>query len=98
MADRADHLAAHGRVHLYDAVTGMPLCLEADYRDTLTDDGLWDYVLNGDRPGEQPDDDQPEQDVVSLDADPCAECGESDACGYDAEGRPWIHVTTEADR
>ncbi len=29
--------------------------------------------------------------IVSLDGGPCATCGESGPCGYDAEGRPMIH-------
>lgn len=27
-----------------------------------------------------------------IDGDPCPECGERYACGYDAEGRPMVHV------
>lgn len=33
--------------------------------------------------------------VVSLNSEPCGECGEVGACGYDAEGRPMIHTTSD---
>lgn len=36
--------------------------------------------------------DEPDLDVVPLNAGPCSVCGEHDACGYDAEGRALIHA------
>ena len=33
--------------------------------------------------------------VNTAQFDPCPECGVLGACGYDAEGRPMIHTTTE---
>lgn len=33
---------------------------------------------------------------LGLTADPCPECGAVGACGWDDEGRPLIHATSEA--
>ena len=38
------------RPHLVDAATGTPLCPEAEYRDSLSDEDFWVYVLTGQRP------------------------------------------------
>lgn len=41
--------------------------------------------------------DEPDLDEESLDLTVCELCGESGACGYDAEGRPMIHAWAGAD-
>lgn len=78
----------------------MSLCPDREYRESLSEDEFWDYVLLGQRPGEyvepEPDDDLDEYVTFAGTFDACPECGEIDACGYDAEGRPMIHTTNEA--
>jgi hypothetical protein len=76
------------------------LCSEADLRDAMTDDEFWAHVarsLNGDRPEDEYD---PAHEAIDLGliADPCPECGAAGACGWDDEGRPLIHATSEAPR
>lgn len=63
-----------------------PLCPEHDKRAAMTDDEFWAYVFP--QPPEPTiwDDDGPGMDQA------CEVCGESGACGYDAEGRPMIHT------
>jgi hypothetical protein len=39
----------------------------------------------------------PDIDEVSLDGPPCHLCGAPGACGYDAEGRPYIHASWDED-
>lgn len=34
---------------------------------------------------------EPAVETVSIDGPPCYLCGAEGACGYDAEGRPYIH-------
>ena len=77
----------------------MSLCPDREYRESLSEDDFWSYVLQGHRPGgyvepELYDDLDGIQFTGTFDA--CPECGEFDACGYDAEGRPMIHTTDEA--
>lgn len=94
---------ASERPHLVDAATGNPLCSEAEYRDSLSDDDFWVYVLTGQRP-DDPDPDYWDEEVpddIEMQtmgiAEPCPECGERGACAVDAEGRALIHVTEEVD-
>lgn len=35
--------------------------------------------------------------LVSLDGPPCHLCGAAGACGYDPEGRPYIHASWDED-
>jgi hypothetical protein len=35
--------------------------------------------------------------LVSIDGPPCHLCGAPGACGYDAEGRPYIHASWDED-
>ena len=74
------------------------LCPEADLRDGMTDDEFWAHVAeNLDHRGPLHD--------TPIDADdwrfyvdiptPCPVCGGTGACGYDPEGRPFIHVEEE---
>lgn len=73
------------------------LCPEAEFRASLDDGEFWEHVLNGVRPGEDPEieADPFEEDPGPLGdyGGPCDICGEVGACGYDAEGRPLIHPT-----
>ena len=71
----------------------MSLCPESEYRASLTDGEFWEYVLLGVRPGEVTDDDESDMDAITAQTDPCPECGERGACGYDNEGRAMVHVT-----
>lgn len=66
------------------------LCPEADARDAMSDDEFWAHVFPQ-APYWEPED--AGEDVDSLNATPCEECGASGACGYDSEGRPMIHTT-----
>lgn len=76
------------------------LCPEADLRDGMTDAEFWDHIATGldlDHRGPLHD--------VPIDADdwrfivdipsPCPVCGGWNACGYDTDGRPFIHVEEE---
>lgn len=69
------------------------LCAEAELRDVMPDGKFWDHVLGVDP---FPDDDGPDLDVV-MSREPCAICGETGACAYDAEGLPLIHATERDD-
>lgn len=42
---------------------------------------------------------EPEPDIeqVSIDGPPCHLCGAPGACGYDPEGRPYIHASWDED-
>lgn len=43
-------------------------------------------------------DDAPEDvETVSIDGPPCHLCGAEGACGYDPEGRPYIHASWDED-
>lgn len=44
-------------------------------------------------------DEAPDEDVelVSIGGPPCPACGAAGACGYDAEGRPYIHTSWDED-
>jgi hypothetical protein len=74
----------------------VSLCPEFDKRAAMTDGEFWSYVLQGIEPGQEPDgyDDDYTPDTY-VDLGICAVCGSSEACGYDTEGRPWIHATYE---
>ena len=39
----------------------------------------------------------PDVEEVSIDGPPCHLCGADGACGYDAEGRPYIHASWDED-
>jgi hypothetical protein len=87
-----------------DRAYGRSLCPEADKRAAMTDGEFWEHVLLGGPPDDSydPDDDpnipdQREHEVETRLARPCAECGQMGACGYDAEGRPMIHVENDTD-
>jgi hypothetical protein len=71
-----------------------------DEGDAMDDGEFWDHVaknLLGE--GGEPDTDDMEPvgyDELDILA-PCVDCGESGPCGYDAEGRPLIHATSEGE-
>jgi hypothetical protein len=71
------------------------LCAEADYRASLSEDDFWAYVLSDTAEEPQPFDE--DLDATTNQNEPCPECGEYGQCGYDMEGRPMIHVTTDDD-
>ena len=75
----------------------MSLCPDREYRESLSEDDFWPYVLLGQRPGEYVEPEPDFGDGYFIGDDACPECGEFDACGYDAEGRPMIHVTESED-
>ena len=74
----------------------MSLCPEAEYRASLDDADFWAHVFGG---NDGPDEYDPDEDYnappVGRIGTPCLTCGAVDACGYDAEGLPMIHVTEE---
>lgn len=70
------------------------LCPEADLRDAMTDEQFWAHVY---RQEDGPDYDIPEDYEVPIQLGPCPVCHELGACGYDAEGRPMIHVQEDGD-
>ena len=77
-------------------------CPEREYRDGLTDEEFWNYVLLRQRPDDPLpeftpwDDDVQDADVAAATWAPCLVCGEV-ICGYDAEGRPMTHVSLMED-
>lgn len=70
------------------------LCPEADQRDAMDDAEFWEHVFG--QPTWDDDDAGPDLDAA-LNVGVCLECGSSGACGYDAEGRPMIHVVPETE-
>lgn len=71
-----------------------PLCPEGRGRSLMSDDDFWAHVLLGEQP-EYFEDDEPDLDQTTGQNEPCPECGERGACGYDMEGRPMIHTTQD---
>lgn len=73
-------------------------CPETAFRAELNDGEFWDFVLNGVRPGDDPEvgDDFDDDAMVPV-LPPCEVCGERGPCGYDMEGRPLIHATETAE-
>ncbi len=75
----------------------MSLCPESEYRASLSDADFWAHVYpqtDGYPDDPYPDDPYPPE--VAL-IEPCPTCGAVTACGYDDEGRPLIHATTDED-
>jgi hypothetical protein len=73
---------------------------EHAYRDSLDEGDFWNYVLLGIKPGEEPEPPYYDpEDLLAIGAvgSPCPECGQETECGYDAEGRAYVHVTEEND-
>lgn len=67
------------------------------------DERLWQGRL----PGAAADDDGPDLpehydpddfEALGLSPSPCPECGQPGACGYDAEGRAYVHITEDDDQ
>ena len=84
--------------------TGEPLCPEWAKRAAMPDAEFWDYVFNRDEdarleqligwePWEPEWDDTTDAAVLIGTANPCPVCGCLTTCGYDTEGRPFIHTT-----
>jgi hypothetical protein len=64
----------------------------------MRDEEFWHDVAAslGAVPNED-DEMEPVYNGFSLDVEPCPECGEIGACGYDSQGRPMIHALKEDD-
>lgn len=74
------------------------LCPEADTRDRMDDSEFWDHVFNrAKRYGGWNDIDETFEDFGPDILSPCPMCGDTGACGYDQQGRPWIHVIGTTD-
>lgn len=72
----------------------MSLCPDNEYRNSLTEQEFWEYVLHTEYPNWIDSDDPDLDDDLSQAT--CTVCGSNGACAYDSEGRPMIH--TEDDR
>lgn len=71
-------------------------CGVRDERAAMDDDMFWAHVaesLAGPNGYDADDFDVP----ISNQGEPCTECGETGACGYDAEGRAMVHITIDDD-
>jgi len=71
-------------------------CTERALREAAGDADFWDHVLGVEEacyPDTQPDLDDDGQ----VQDEACPECGEHGPCGYDALGRPMIHIASEED-
>lgn len=72
---------------------------------TISDSEFWDLVFNRDDKHPEIEDYEPEHEMSIAERDvigflplaPCPECNQTDACGYDDEGRPWIHLAKDHD-
>ena len=77
----------------------MSRCSEAEFRGQLEDGEFWDYVFNGVGPGDDPKAELEDMEPVGYDEldilARCEVCGEPGACGYDLEGRPLIHTSSD---
>ncbi len=75
----------------------MSLCPEHNKREAMSDAEFWSHVF-GEPPIEMEApftlDDEPD---IIEDSTACTECRSTGPCGYDIEGRPWIHIITEKD-
>jgi hypothetical protein len=71
----------------------VQLCSEAAERAAMSDDDFWAHVfLRGQTEPSPLVFPEIEADLDEAPAgQPCPECGELGACGYDSEGRPMIH-------
>lgn len=70
-------------------------CTEQSLRQTMTDAEFWDHVFNRFDTYHEYDftfdryDPLADNTVIGV---PCSMCGSIDACGYDSEGNPMIHI------
>lgn len=74
-------------------------CTVRDDRAAMDDDTFWSHVaVSMAGPGvydiEHPYDIDA---FISNQGDPCPECGEMGACGYDSEGRAMVHIVIDDD-
>lgn len=71
-------------------------CSLVIFSNALAEDGdFWEWVFHRRLPTDPYPDDGDDQffDIPELDIqEQCPECGEYGPCGYDAEGRPMVHV------
>lgn len=65
-----------------------PFCASSPEAAAMTDAEFWAHVY--------PDVEEPIDPYLGepgpVDIAPCEVCGSLDYCGYDLEGRPWIHA------
>lgn len=73
----------------------MSLCPEAELRAGMTDAEFWEHVLQPESVGRDYDIDL--DDIEQMQGSPCPVCGQPGACGYDADGRPMIHLMEDGD-
>ncbi len=82
---------------------GVDLCPEHDKRAAMDDGEFWEHVFNGyhrsnPRHDEHAFEIDPEEfDLMSSINSTCTECGGVGACGYETDGRAYIHVQQEAE-
>lgn len=79
----------------------MSLCSEAAMRHAMTDAEFWEHVfaptwIHNPRLDQHAFDgiDAEEFELMSSINSTCTECGESGPCGYDADGRPYLHIAS----
>lgn len=84
-----------------------PICDQQWMYDPNVSDGeFWERVFNkGDLSGPDIEDYDPTHDMSVAEMEglgllprvPCPECSQTDACGYDERGRPWVHLVKDHD-
>lgn len=78
--------------------TGM--CAVNVRRSTMSDEDYWaDVAASLGHPQDveyDPDDDEPDPPAVTVYDSPCAVCGTTGPCAYDANGLPLIHADEES--
>lgn len=77
----------------------MSLCPDAARRDAMDDGEFWEWVARGMGVACPPDLDVDFDELTRTVADlgECAVCHTLGPCGWDDEGRPWIHVDDSED-
>ena len=73
-----------------------PFCASSLAAQALPGGEFWEMVFHR-YTREHGDIDPYEGEPGPVDIAPCAVCGVTDYCGYDQEGRPWIHADCAED-
>jgi len=85
----------------------MSRCLNREWYPNVSDSEFWSRILT--QEGFPDNDDEPDYgDYEDWDRQvikewglmppvPCPECSQTDACGYDDNGCPWIHLVIDHD-
>lgn len=78
-------------------MSAAPFCASSPDAAALPDAEFWDRVYANLTGWPSYECDGPDDDMHSMTAqlDPCPECGQVGACGYDDEGRPMIHTVED---